>query len=125
MIIKGTKGDDVLIGTPGRDIIKGRGGDDVIFGKAGHDEIWGGPGDDDIYSGKGSDRIAVTSGFDTIHWEWHSAFDSIYVDVPQEDPVIGYTTDYDISTGIFYVNSEPTVQLSPPPTVYGYYFFEY
>lgn len=104
-IIKGTKGDDVLVGTPGRDLIKGRGGNDIIYGKRGQDKIWGGPGDDLIDAGGGADRVMVTDGVDTIVWnEWH--FDTVYFDVP-EIPIGEYTSDYDAVTGIYTVNGQP------------------
>ena len=104
-IIRGTKGDDVLIGTSGSDLIKGRGGNDVILGKGGRDEIWGGAGDDRIDGGRGADRIMVTAGVDTVVWhEWH--FDVVYFNVP-EFPIGEYTSDYDPVTGIYSVNDQP------------------
>jgi hypothetical protein len=61
-ILKGTKGDDVILGTEGDDRIKGRGGNDIICGGDGDDKLFGrrdahvildgGPGNDVCKKGK-------------------------------------------------------------------------
>lgn len=67
VMIRGTRGADVLYGTPGPDIIYGLGGGDTIYGLDGDDVIIGGGGRDRIFGGGGRDELRGGRGGDTLN----------------------------------------------------------
>ena len=65
-ILKGTRGDDVIVGTSRGDRIDGGGGDDTICGGGGDDRIDGGTGNDEVDAGDGDDHVYGRRGDDIV-----------------------------------------------------------
>lgn len=74
-VIRGGRGQDLILGSASAERIEGGAGRDVIYGRAGDDVIDGGRGRDRLFGGEGNDTFLVSgdvdqywggSGFDTI-----------------------------------------------------------
>jgi len=74
-VLRGTKGNDLLLGGPGSDTIYGGAGNDIIWGdqypvpdnpSTQHDVLYGGPGNDWIYTSHGYNVVHGGPGNDHI-----------------------------------------------------------
>ncbi|CAI8178212.1 MAG: Leukotoxin [Alphaproteobacteria bacterium] len=66
LVVKGTRGDDVLVGSANDDVLRGKRGDDKLDGGAGDDLLKGGKGHDTLFGGAGDDRLEGGKGRDTL-----------------------------------------------------------
>lgn len=82
-VLRGGRGNDVLIGGAGADILLGGSGIDVLFGGAGRDLLIGGEGRDYLNGGEGEDILVGgwtkydhdVAALDKVLTEWNSSHD--------------------------------------------------
>ncbi len=70
-VLRGTRGEDVLVGGAGDDTLKGEGGEDVLHGGVGDDLLLGGKGEDVFVfeTNSGSDTITDYQRGETLRFE--------------------------------------------------------